>query len=158
MKLDDRIQWTQWLPTDERPVSGRLRELLQQVIDHQPKRLLPPLSVLNDILQRKQVGGGMGGGLSWQSDIALSEPEYTEFRTGLPAPRRGIECDATTVEEWTARVYEQFHGVDYGEHLAQLSLLAVEEAKTRDPGDWELLQARQRYMDYIMAALTRARG
>jgi hypothetical protein len=59
------------------------------------------------------------------------------------------------MDEWIADVFEHSHGADRAEHLEELQRLSEAEARIHDPSSFELLEARQRYMAYISAALTK---
>lgn len=158
MRLDDPIRWTRWLATGQRRESGTLRTLLLQVLQSQPARILPPRPLFNELLRRKRVGGGMTGGACWKADVELSAEVYEAFRLELSAEHRLETSHARTMDEWTADVFEHINGVDRAEHLAELQRLSDAEARIQDPSSFELLEARQRYMAYISAALAKARG
>lgn len=157
MKLEDPIRWTRWTATGQMRESGTLRVLLLQVLQRQPGRILPPLPVFNELLRKKHVGGGMSGGAKWTQKIELSPELYEAFRSELSAVHR-LESQASTMDEWTAHVFEHCFGVDRTEHLQELQRLSEVEARIRDPASIELLLARQRYLAYYNDAVTKARG
>jgi len=158
MTLDDPIRWTRGLATGDKRESGTLRMLLLRVLQSMPERVLPPRPLFNQLLLAGRVGGGMSGGARWKGTLQLPEDVYDTFRSELSATHRLDTSQAQTMDEWTADVYADRYRIDRAEHLHELQLLTEAEARPKGSADVELLLARQRYMAYFTAALTKARG
>jgi hypothetical protein len=128
MKLEQPFVWVELLPTAEEEVSGTLADFLSAVVARQPKRRLPPLPVLKDILSRGSLGGGMGGGLRWDaSSFSLHELPYSDLAVRLAGARIEDACPAQSVEEWRAWCAQCDRGIDYAQHLSLLCRLRVAE-------------------------------
>lgn len=124
MNLESRIEWIELYPSGEEPASGTAQELLMKIVERQPRGRLPPYRSLLDIIWRGMLGGGMGGGLEWSAaEIELSEQSYEELKRQVPGTRWASDCQATTVEEWTAWCAQHDHGVSYSDYLHLLEEL-----------------------------------
>jgi hypothetical protein len=125
MKLSERISWTVRSGRFDETCSGSMRELLHALAGLQPKKRIPPRSVLNDILARGSTGaGGMGSGLLWDSGrYSLDAESYEAFCDELGHDRVDHGCEAKTVEEWQAWCYAQDHGFEYDVLLRLLKRL-----------------------------------
>jgi hypothetical protein len=133
MKLTDNITWTKLLPSGEVRARGAAEKLLIAIIDRQPKKRLPPLAVLADILSRGLVGGGQGGGLRWQP-FDIEAADYEMLKQGIAPSQRLGDCEATRVEEWRAWCGEIDFGIPYDQHLRVLDGLRAAEVE-RDLGN-----------------------
>ncbi len=160
MKLSDRIGWTELSGPGERTCSGPILDLLRELCGRQPKRRLPPLEVLNDLLARGGAGRGMGVGLLWDSGaILLDATTYDELCREIGRNRVAEGCEASTFEEWQAWCYQQDHGIDYDAHLGLLRRLReLERARAERDGEQLHLaytQALTEYTDFINDHLRR---
>ncbi len=154
MRLSDRVSWTELSGPGETTRSGPVSDLLAGISARQPKRRLPPLGVLNDLLARGGTGGGMGGGLLWDGGaISLDEATYGELCLEIGRGRVVAGCEASTVEEWQAWCYEQDHGIDYDAHLGLLRTLRRLELARAERDDDQLhlayVQALTEYTEFI---------
>lgn len=163
MKPTDLAEWTNWYPSGDEQVRGTVGELLVRIASHQPRRRLPPYRVLEDIVRRGQIGGGMGGGLQWSpAAVVLSEALFEEIRNALPREQTAESCelDLTSLEEWQAWCFERDHGLDYSEHLKRLQALREAElAKDRhleNRASAAYQQALSDYLDFVSRNLGQA--
>ncbi|MGI9180549.1 MAG: hypothetical protein ACR2H9_08630 [Longimicrobiaceae bacterium] len=100
---------------------GTLVSLLESIPYLLISGLIPPRSVLDEILRRGEVNAGMSGGCRWEP-FELSEEEWQELVREFEAiPSRGYQLVSSpawirTAGDWQLRVMEYRYGVPAAAH------------------------------------------
>jgi hypothetical protein len=130
------------LPGDT--VRGTVAELLLAIPYLLALRIVPPLSVMNEVLSDGVSDAGMSGGVRWEP-FTIDGEEWEEVRATLAADEEGyrfVEPEewVSSFEEWHVWVFEHLYGVPAAEHL-RLSReeheLALAIERSRAGGDEE---------------------
>lgn len=123
---------------------GSVIELLDRIPYLLSSHILPPLHVLNDVLQKGHYDAGMSGGCRWHP-FTLSQEEFTELLADL-ARREGEDFVefvpppswVTCFEEWQCWIWEYCHGIPAKRQLEFKRLmddLEAEREEARKMGD-----------------------
>lgn len=100
-------------------VYGSIADLVEAIPYLLVSGVIPPLSVLNDVLATGQRDAGMSGGAQWEP-LQLDAADWDELRAGLvQRGHRFIEPPSwvCTHQEWYAWLFEHLYGIPADEHL-----------------------------------------
>jgi hypothetical protein len=100
-------------------LEGPLSEFLESVPTVLQFGVIPPLQVLNDLLQRGSIDAGMSGACRWDP-LAVEARDWSELRAALEAGagHEYIEPPSwvQTYDDWQVWLLELRHGVPAEEH------------------------------------------
>lgn len=128
-------------PVDD-PERGDVADLLLAVPYLLSLGVIPPLSVVNEILRSGFDDAGMSGGCRWEP-FEIDAEEWQEARAKLEAPPYGHRfleppADVRTRQEWVGWIFERRFGMPSGKYLAlsrRLDELDTQVERAAEAGD-----------------------
>jgi hypothetical protein len=147
---------------DETVREGTLSDFLETVPTVLQFGVIPPLHVLNDLLQRGSIDAGMSGACRWEP-LGVDSTDWSELRTALetgPGQYEYIEplVWVQTYDDWQVWLLELRHGVPAEEHrslLEQDAVLARQLEQAMANGDDDLADLLREQRSDVNDAIAR---
>ncbi len=150
--------------------TGTLKELLENIPYLMIHKIIPPLKVINYILQTGKYDAGMSGGCTWEP-FQINNEEYEELTKSLIASDKKYTKDeppdwVENYSEWHIWIMERLYDVPAEEHLRltkEYSRLEKLRKEAHENGDSTLtidlhlkaIQAGNELSEYFMKHLKR---
>lgn len=142
-------------------VEGTLTNLIESIPTVLQFGVIPPLHVLNDVLQRGSIDAGMSGSCRWEP-LEVDATDWSELRTALETGDRYEYVEppswVLSFEDWQVWLLELRHGVPAEEHrllLEQDTVLARALEQAEADGDDDLADLLREQRSDVNDAIAR---
>ena len=144
------------------PREGTLSDFLETVPTVLQFGVIPPLHVLNDLLQRGSIDAGMSGACRWEP-LVVDSTDWSKLRAALETKAGQYEYIeppswVPTYDDWQVWLLELRHGVPAEEHrslLEQDAALARQLEQAMANGDDDLADLLREQRSDVNDAIAR---